>query len=742
MIVLFFIYGLAFFVLGFSIFIYPKKRSALKISNNLWLIAAFGISHGLNEWVDMFSLIQAPVDATYLKVIRLFILPVSFYFLVLFGVKTLEKTEKKSILLGALPVLLPLAWAFMVAMSSNRFLIGGIMARYLLGIPGTILTSLALFSLLTDLEKTNTPVLIGSLKWAAGAFSFYGLFAGFIVQNADFYPASFFNYTWFTDIADIPVQVARTLCAAIISVCVIRVLAVFDWEAKKALRESEERYRTLAETARDAIFVIDRQDRVEYINRYGADLFGRHPNDIIGRPRETLFPAAANVQQARLREVIETGMPSCAEGKTAFPNGDRWLSTQLVPLRNELGDVISVMGISRDITEQKRIEEQLLQAQKMEVVGQLSGGRAHDFTNILTAVVGFGNLLKMDLEEDNPQQRYVDQILGAADKASRLTQSLLAFSRKQIVNLKIVRLNEVVARFHQLLQRVIGEDIELKAYLSTQEAPVLVDSVQIEQVLMNLCTNARDAMPEGGILMIETEVVELDKEYARTHALIKPGKYMLISISDTGYGMDENTKARIFEPFFTTKEVGKGTGLGLSTAYGIIRQHEGYINVYSEKGKGTTFKIYLPVAEGVAETTGDEKPALDMVSRPNLKGTETLLLAEDDTSLREYTKNVLEENGYRVLTAENGDDALEKFKAHPNPINLLILDVIMPKKNGKEVYDEIKNHRPGMKALFMSGYTANIIHSKGILKTGINLITKPFTPRSLLQKVREVLDKT
>ncbi|HEX9021002.1 MAG TPA: ATP-binding protein, partial [Nitrospirota bacterium] len=378
-------------------------------------------------------------------------------------------------------------------------------------------------------------------------------------------------------------------------------------------------------------------------------------------------------------------------------------------------------------------------AQKMEAVGQLSGGIAHDFNNILTAVIGFGHLLKVNLEEGNPQQRYVDQILTAADKAARLTHSLLAFSRKQIVNLRQVHLNEVISRLELLLQRVIGEDIELKTCLAPRDIAVLADSTQIEQILMNLCANARDAMPEGGTLMIETEAVELDGEYVRTHALARPGEYALISISDTGAGMDEKTKARIFEPFFTTKEVGKGTGLGLSTVYGIIRQHEGYINVYSETGKGTTFKIYLPVIER-ALGTEEEKPSPARDSAPEVRGSETVLLAEDDPALREYSKNVLEEHGYRVITADHGDDAVEKFRACPDRIDLLVLDVIMPRKNGKEVYDAIRNHKPDMKALFMSGYTANIIHSKGILKSGIKLVTKPFTPSSLLQKVRSALD--
>jgi PAS domain S-box-containing protein len=359
MIGIYFIYGLAFFLLGFSILLYPKKRTSLKIANNLWLIAAFGIVHGMSEWIDMFSFIPSLFEVNYLKVIRLFLLPVSFTFLVLFGVTTLVETLKKYVFLKTLPVLLPIGWAIITATSNDHFLIGGIMARYLLGIPGTILTSLALIALLPELEKTKSTVLIGSQKLAAGAFFSYGLFSGLIVRNADFFPASYLNYSLFKDISGVPVEVARTLCAAIASYSIIRVLAVFGWEADKALSDSEERYRTLAETAVDAIFVIDREVKLEYVNEYGARLLGHHPEDIIGRPCETLFPEAFNAHEVKLREVLENGIHSYAEMKLPFPKDNRWFSTQFVPLRNESGDVTAAMGISRDITERKRVEDRL-----------------------------------------------------------------------------------------------------------------------------------------------------------------------------------------------------------------------------------------------------------------------------------------------------------------------------------------------------------------------------------------------
>lgn len=513
-------------------------------------------------------------------------------------------------------------------------------------------------------------------------------------------------------------------------------------ELEKRLGDIKEQYRKLYDDAPDMMHSTGKDGAIIICNRTETEVLGYDFDEIIGRHFTDIF--APEEREACTRKFEAIKKEGFFEGEVTLLAKDGRRVPVVIKARSvydDNGEFLMTDAVLRDVTEKKLLEAQLLQAQKMEAVGQLSGGIAHDFNNILTAVIGFGNLLKANLREDDPQQRYVGQILDAADKAARLTHSLLAFSRKQIVNLKQTRLNEIITRLEQLLQRVIGEDIELKTFLSANESEVLADSVQIEQVLMNLCANSRDAMPEGGTLIIETEAVELDEEYVRTHALTKPGKYMLISVSDTGAGMDEKTASRIFEPFFTTKEIGKGTGLGLSTVYGIIRQHEGYVNVYSERGKGTTFKIYLPAAaEGAVETTEEEKPAPAPVSVPDSGGTETILLAEDDPALREYSKNVLEEYGYRLITAENGEDALEKFKKRQNQIDLLVLDVIMPKKNGKEVYDEIRKHKPDMKALFMSGYTANIIHSKGILKTGIKLITKPFTPSSLLQKVRSVLD--
>jgi CheY-like chemotaxis protein len=341
----------------------------------------------------------------------------------------------------------------------------------------------------------------------------------------------------------------------------------------------------------------------------------------------------------------------------------------------------------------------------------------------------------METTKNDPLQSYVTQILTSANRAANLTQALLAFSRKQIISPKPVDLNEIIRGVKSILSRIIGEDIELSIVLTDKDLIAMADSTQMEQVLMNLATNARDAMPNGGSLIIRTDRVELDDEFVKAHGYGKPGSYAIISIEDTGYGIDEDTEKRIFEPFFTTKEVGKGTGLGLSMVYGIINQHGGYINLYSKPGVGTIFKMYLPLIQSQVE---EEEPAVFRVLKG---GNETVLIAEDDVQVRELTKEVLKGFGYKVIEATDGADAVRVFNDNKDAVQLLILDVIMPKKNGKEVYDEIKEINPGVKAIFMSGYTADMIHKRGILEEGLNFISKPILPDELLRRIREVLDQ-
>ncbi len=385
--------------------------------------------------------------------------------------------------------------------------------------------------------------------------------------------------------------------------------------------------------------------------------------------------------------------------------------------------------------EKDKLQAQLLHAQKMEAIGQLAGGLAHDFNNVLTAIMGYGNLLLMKIDKNSPLKNYAENMLTASQRAATLVSSLRAFSRKQVTDPEPVDVNRIIKGVETLIIRLIRDDVELKTLLTDQDLTVMADANQIDQVLMNLATNARDAMPDGGSLTIGTEVIKIDDEFIRFHGYGEVQQYALITVSDTGVGIDEETKARIFEPFFTTKDVDKGTGLGLAMVYGIIKQHNGYISVSSELGKGTTFRIYLPL---IQSDVIEKKTELVPVMR---KGTETILLVEDNAMVRGAANVMLTEAGYKVLEAVDGEDAIHKFMENKDRIHLLILDVIMPKKNGKEVYEAVKKVKPDIKIIFTSGYTADIIHRKGIVEEGSDLISKPFSPYVLLEKIRNVLDK-
>ncbi|OPY67288.1 MAG: Blue-light-activated protein [Syntrophorhabdus sp. PtaU1.Bin002] len=391
-------------------------------------------------------------------------------------------------------------------------------------------------------------------------------------------------------------------------------------------------------------------------------------------------------------------------------------------------------GTVLDVTKEKNLETQLLHSQKLEAIGQLAGGIAHDFNNILSAIIGYASLFKMKMGADDPLRTYLDQILSASHKATRLTQSLLTFGRKQPIELKPLGVNSIIAGVEKLLKRLLTEDIDLRIRFTDPDPTVMADSTNMDQVLMNLATNARDAMPKGGVLSIETGVFLMDSRFIKTQGFGNPGSYALITLTDTGIGMDKEVQRRIFEPFFTTKEVGKGTGLGLSIVYGIIKQHGGYIVMESTLCKGTAVKIYLPLVSAIEEET-------ETVSPPPKGGTETILVAEDDRYLRHIIRTVLTSNGYTVIEAEDGLDALHKFMEHKGRIGLVVLDVVMPKKNGKETYDEIRIISPEMQVLFMSGYAADILHQKGIAEQKVDFISKPVSPDDILRKVRAVLDK-
>ena len=419
---------------------------------------------------------------------------------------------------------------------------------------------------------------------------------------------------------------------------------------------------------------------------------------------------------------------------------DLVFETHVQPLHSSEGELLGVIGVALDITDRKQLADQLRQSAKMQAVGELAGGVAHDFNNLLMVVKGHAEMLAERLanvpaEQAASSRHNVEQIQQAAERAAALTRQLLAFSRMQVLQPRILDLNDAVAGMIQMVSRVIGENIELAFLPGGKLGCVKADPTQMEQVVLNLVVNARDAMPDGGRLTIETSNVELDREYVAQHAVVEPGPYVMLTVSDTGTGMDEATQARIFEPFFTTKGQGRGTGLGLATVYGVVKQSGGYIWVYSELGHGTTFKVYLPLVRNEAEKAAPEKT----VSGP-APGTETILFVEDEESVRELVSEYLLARGYRVLEASDGLQALDLAEKHKGAIQLLITDVVMPRLSGRELATRLAAKRPGMKVLYISGYTDDSIFRHGVLEGGMAFLQKPFNLKSIAQKVREVLD--
>jgi len=504
----------------------------------------------------------------------------------------------------------------------------------------------------------------------------------------------------------------------------------------EALRESEERYRQLVDSSPYAISV-HQGGKIVFVNRAALSLMrAQSPEELLGKSiQEVVHPDGWETTLARIRRLSrgETGLYPVEDKYVRLDGSVVHVEVRAALITYKGCPAIQVIGL--DITDRRKLEERLRQAQKMESIGILAGGVAHDFNNILTAIIGHGHVVLMKMSREDPLRQNIENILEAANRAAQLTKDLLLFSRKRVAERKPVDLNEVVGKAGKFLKRIIGEDVECKTELHGNPIPVSTDSQQLEQVLLNLATNARDAMPDGGSFTVRTEQVDLSEAFMAAHSHGKPGPYGMITVSDTGAGMDDGARKRIFDPFYTTKEVGKGTGLGLAVAYGIIRQHDGFIEVHSEPGKGTTFKIYLPViaSEAVEEETSRE-------AEPPARGTETILLAEDNEQLRKLFGTVLTQFGYTVIEAVDGADAVRKFTENKDTVQLLLFDLIMPRMNGKEAHDEIAKLKPGVKTIFASGYSPDIARQKAAFGIGVSLINKPVSPADLLKKVRSVLD--
>jgi two-component system, cell cycle sensor histidine kinase and response regulator CckA len=515
--------------------------------------------------------------------------------------------------------------------------------------------------------------------------------------------------------------------------------------------------RKLAEEAQQQAFELLRESEEKYMRvvnniPVGVSIINRNMEIVSSNPQmRRWFPAVTAASRPTCYKVFNDASRDCVcdncptsmtllDGEVHEETKERvtheGVKTYRIiasPIKNSEGEVIAAVDMVIDLTEQKKLEQQLRQSQKMEAIGTLAGGIAHDFNNILTAISAYCSLIERNTDDDRVH-KYLGKLTSSAERATALTRSLLAYSRNQPLNRQPVDLNAVLTKVEHLLSRLINEDIELTVLTAGRKLIVLADTLQLEQLLINLCTNARDAMPEGGLLRIATDSIEIGPDFIRMHGYGHPGRYAVVTVADSGCGMDAATRDRIFEPFFTTKEVGKGTGLGLSMVYGIVQQHNGYVSVYSEPANGSIFTIYLPLLQ-------EEMPLSAQGELPApARGEETILLVEDDAEIRSSLNELLTEEGYRVFEAVDGEDGVNKFCEHADVIDLIIMDVVMPRKNGRVACEQIRMLRPGMKTLFISGYTADILQVKGVLPEDVNFVSKPVQIKGLLAKIRGVLD--
>src|SRR5438309_890380 len=519
--------------------------------------------------------------------------------------------------------------------------------------------------------------------------------------------------------------------------------------AEEARRQGEERFRALIEHGADAGALVAADGTPVFASHSLAGtitsrtpafetITGWRREEWVGQPFERLVhPEDLPLALELLGRGVRGELRPASQFRVRTAKGDYRVGEFSATPQLHDGRLVGILGIGRDVTERVQLEQQLRQAQKMEAVGRLAGGIAHDFNNILTAITGYADLLLEDLGATDPRRQDADEIHKAADRAAGLTRQLLAFSRQQVLQPTVLEVNTLVSDLEKMLRRLLGEDVALSTRLAPTTGRVKADPGQLEQVIMNLAVNARDAMPNGGKLTLETANVDLDGAYAADHYPARAGPFVMLAVSDTGIGMSQETQVHMFEPFFTTKEKGKGTGLGLATVYGIIKQSGGFIWVYSEVGHGTTFKLYLPRVEELAERAAAPAPAR---TRP-ARGTETVLVVEDEAPVRNVARQVLERHGYTVLEAPSAEAALDIATRYSGTIHLLLTDVVMPGLNGRELASRLVDLRPDARVIFMSGYTDDAVTRHGVLEPGSAYVQKPFTPDAIARRVREVLDQ-
>lgn len=504
-------------------------------------------------------------------------------------------------------------------------------------------------------------------------------------------------------------------------------------------KQTEEKLFKLSQSIEEspvAFVLMDVNGNLEYVNPQFFRISGYAPRNMIGLNVKSLQPTGSQTDD--FQEAWESvGADNIWRGEMQIKKQDGecfWAYLTLLPLKNPEGHVNSMMMIMEDTSEKRQLEAQLIQSQKLEGIGQLAGGVAHDFNNILTAIIGYAQLVYLNMQNDDTNRGHIKHILDYSEKAATITKSLLAFSRKQTTNLSCFNVNDLISDFQKLLLRLMPENIEIQTQFTSQKLSVLVDQVQLEQVIMNLATNARDAMPDGGLIIIATNMTEIDQEFIKSNGYGRTGSYAQITMADMGRGMNRQTLDKIFEPFFTTKEPGKGTGLGMTIVYNIVSRHNGFITVESEPGKGTRVRILLPIVEAAEDVNGSKTE--EYIEQG---GARTILVAEDDSGIRDLITTILTERGYEVIGAADGVEAVKQFSENREKVSLVMLDGIMPKKNGREAYLEIRAMKPDVKVIFMSGYLENMLDFDHLMEREIHFLQKPVLPLDILKKIQELL---
>lgn len=781
MIFVFFIYGLVFFILGFSIFLYPGKESAFKLAKHLRLLGVFGITHGVNEWIGMFILIQGPVGVLPLEAAGFVLLPVSFYFLIQFGTRSIvELKEKSSLPAAVLPIALPMLWAIAVVSSSDRILAGDIWARYALGLPGTVLTSYALLLQSSELRSFRPEAAKRCLKAAAGVFLAYGVLAGLIVPEASFFPASMLNYSLFLDAVGFPVQVIRALCAVAATFCVVYILRLFDRETSTALQRSkdalekandelekrvEERTselitsgnrlqqeiieRTRAEelikaehTFRTAIedsmlagvHAVDLEGRLMYVNPAFCKMVGWRAEELMGKTAP--FPYWPPEEVGNMRNILRMAtsgeiVSGSFEVRFMRRKGERFDALLLIsPLRKGAEKVAGWLASVHDITERKKLERELAKAQKLESVGALAGGIAHDFNNILMGIMGNISLAMLDPDDKDKILQRLSTAEKSCNRAKALTQQLLTFAKGGEPVKNLTSVGEIIRDAADLALK----DSVIKGKVSIPDDlwPAEIDEGQILQAVNNLVVHAVESMSGGGTVRLTCENFSVGPDQGLP---LEPGNYIKITVQDQGDGVSPEDLQKIFDPYFIIRK--KGSGLGLAASYSIIKNHDGCIMAESEIGKGMTFFVYLPASRKTV-------PSLKSGDGMFTLGRGRILIMDDEDVVSEVVSEMLKHMGYDVESCRDGSEAIEQYmqaRKSGSPFDVVIMDLTVPGgMGGKETIEKLRGIDPDVKALVSSGYSNDPIMANCSEFGFQGVVVKPYKIKDLSETLHRVIE--